>query len=381
MGAAFLPPVAISFDEARGAGRPGMDAFFPGQENITGCAVLIVPPDGSAAGDPKGVGVQMARWLNGRGIAGFVLRYQGRPDGNRALVAAAGRAVAYLHTHAGTLGISPRRIGVLGFSGGAEVAGDLAFNPPVQPGVAGSGDPGRPDFAALIWGSGSSVAIAAHAPPAFLVGSTASGGDGAGVVEFWTQLRAAHVPVDAHFFPRADPASGLAASDPSLGAWPGMFQTWLGFSGFLTDAPRVPIKGMVYLDGRILPHGYVIFTPIDFVGAGPVIGRVINSTAGAPLGEFSLPVEQGPVPGLYRVDVRQNMNRWLSNSFSGDLVNVRGTPTPAQSYFGHHRLLAPSIDDQHAYTKVHPADRDDHVVEIKAGADQNLGLKIEVFSR
>jgi len=28
---------------------------------------------------------------------------------------------------------------------------------------------------------------------------------------------------------------------------------------------------MVTLDGHPLPHGYVIFTPVGFVGAGPII--------------------------------------------------------------------------------------------------------------
>jgi hypothetical protein len=389
MAAAVLPPVLISMDDVPGAkGRADgsvLYAFFPGRGNITGCAVVIVPADGATAGDPAGIGTQMARWLNERGVTGFVLRYQGQLDRRSAAIAQAGQAVSYLRTHAGNLGISPRRIGILGFSAGADLAADLAYNQPVPPGPAakdgGNQDSSRPDFVALAWGSGPAGAVAAGAPPTFLVGSTGATDGRPGVVELWTQLRAAHVPVDAHFFAHADPAAGLAEGDASLGAWPAMFETWLRFSGFMTDAPRVPIKGVVYLDGRVLPHGYVILTPVDFVGAGPVVGRVINSTAGVPLGEFSLPADQGPVPGLYRVDVRQNMNRWLSNSFSGDLVNVRGAATPAQSYFGHHRLLAPSLDDQHAYTKVHPSDRADYTVEIKTGADLNLGLKIEVFSQ
>jgi hypothetical protein len=144
----------------------------------------------------------------------------------------------------------------------------------------------------------------------------------------------------------------------------------------------MPIKGMVYLDGRPLPHGYVIFTPMDFVGAGPIVGRVMNSTANTPIGQFSVSSGQGPIAGRYKVDVRQNMNRWLSNSFSGGLVGGRGaTPTPEQVHFGHHRVLAPSIDDQRSYTKVRPSDSQDYVIEFASGAEANLDLKIEVFSK
>jgi hypothetical protein len=83
---------------------------------------------------------------------------------------------------------------------------------------------------------------------------------------------------------------------------------------------------MAYLDGRILPHGYVVFTPVGFVGAGPVVGRVINSTANVPIGQFTVPATQGPTPGRYRVEVHQNANRWLSNSFTSSAKGayVRG---------------------------------------------------------
>ena len=328
----------------------------------------------------------MAGWLNERGIAGFVLRHRNLPaGGNVAGSTEVNQAVQFLRAHAADFKISPRRIGVLGFATGAELAADAAYNHQSVT-VTGANDPGekissRPDFLALIWGSALPAADATLLPPTFLVGSTRATDGMSGMIDLWTKLRSARVPVDAHFFAQADPTSGMAKNSPSLGLWPGMFYAWVRFSGFLTEAPKVSIKGLASLDGRPLPHGYIIFTPLDFVGTGPVIGRVINSTAGIPIGEFSLPAEQGPLVGRYKVDVRQNMNRWLSNSFSGDLVNARGGATPAQAYFGHHRLLGPSIDDQHSYTKVHPTDRGDYIIEFKPGAEANLDLKIEVFSK
>jgi len=77
------------------------------------------------------------------------------------------------------------------------------------------------------------------------------------------------------------------------------------------------------------------------------------------------------VPGRYKVDVRQNANRWLSNAFSNDLIR-----DPA---FGHSRILSPSIDDQHSFTKAHPGDKDDLVIEIKP--DGNPDLNIAVFNQ
>src|SRR6185295_10726775 len=127
---------------------------------------------------------------------------------------------------------------------------------------------------------------------------------------------------------------------------------------------------MVLLDGRPLPHGYVIFTPLDRVGAGPIVGRVFNSTAGVPIGRYDVLASQGPTVGRYRVEVHQNANRWLSNSFTPGLTN-----DPA---FGHSRILSPSIDDQHVYRKRRPTDSEDYVVNIGVGEDTTIG--IEVFS-
>jgi acetyl esterase/lipase len=197
-------------------------------------------------------------------------------------------------------------------------------------------------------------------------------------VELWSKLRSARASVDAHFF-----ANSEISSSPARSPWPEQFFVWARLNGLLTDQPRVPLKGMVYLDGRTLPHGYVILTPVDFVGAGPIVARVFNSTFNAPIGQFSVPAGQGPIAGRYKVDVRQNMNRWLSNSFSGGLVSSGrggGPITPEQAHFGHHRLLAPSIDDQKSFTKVRPTDRDDYLIEIKPDAGANLDVKIEVFS-
>jgi hypothetical protein len=360
--------------------------FLPSADKNTGGAVLIVPGvpfDGRSADNEA---VQLALWLNEHGIAGFVFRPAAKVDDTPAATAEVNRAVRLLRAQATKFQISPRRIAALGFGRGAELLSDTVYMAAAG-GAAPGANPeenlaGRPDLVALVWGARVPATIPANSPPTFLVGSTRTEDGMSGIVDLWTKLRSARVSVDAHFFAKADATAGIAAGNPSLSAWPESFFVWSRFNGFLTDQPRVPIKGMVYLDGRLLPHGYVIFTPVDFVGAGPIVGRVLNSNANIPLGQFSVPAGQGPIAGRYKVDVRQNMNRWLSNSFSGGLVGGRGaTPTPEQMHFGHHRVLAPSIDDQRSYTKVRPSDSQEYIVEVKPGAEANLDLKIEVFSK
>lgn len=330
------------------------------ERNGNGASVVIVasPEAGPWVG-----------WFHTRGIATQVLRAE-------ATAAEVAGAIRDLRARAAELKLSPTRVALVGFGAGAGVAAEVAY----ASGDAAD-DAGRPNRVALFWPSGALPAPAAGSrpPPTFLVGSTRAE-DGPAAVDCWRQLRAVGADVDAHLLASADRPVLTGAGAAPVGTWPEMFAAWIAFTGLLTDQPRLPVKGTVQVDGQPLPHGYVILTPLDAVGAGPIVARVLNSTAGVPIGQFTIAAAQGPVAGRYRVDVRQNMNRWLSNSFSGDLVGARGGLNPGKVHFGHHRVLAPSIGDQRSFTKVRPGDAADYIVEIKPGADSNLALNLAVFT-
>lgn len=378
-------PVALG-PEGTAAGQPALYPFLP-TTKPTGGAVVIVPGAAFNGRNLDNEGVQLARWLNQRGIAGFVLRARTGGEADAA-TRDVSRAIQTVRARAASFQVSPKRVALLGFAGGAALAARAAYehSADAKPDAADPAEKtsSRPDLLALVWGAHVPATLDAGAPPTFLVGSTHVADKMDATLELWNKLRATRVHVDAHLFAKADAGSGLGGDHPSLSTWPDMFHSWIRFQGLLTDEARVPVKGMVYLDGRTLPHGYVILTPVDFVGVGPVIGRVFNSTANQPLGLFSLPDSQGPIPGRYKVDVRQNMNRWISNSFTGALTGGgrgRGGPTPEQIHFGHHRVLSPSIDDQKSFTKARPSDRQELIIEIKPDPAANLDLKIEVFSK
>jgi hypothetical protein len=156
--------------------------------------------------------------------------------------------------------------------------------------------------------------------------------------------------------------------------------------GFLTSDPRVAVEGIVKVDGEPLPHGYVIFTPLDKNGAPPVTAYVFNT--GQVLGRFAIRQDQGLVPGRYRVEVRQNATRWLSNSRNEVIIKMNqklrsGQVTEADRQewndYARKRDLSPNIEDQRVYRRQRPTDKKDMAVEIKAGAENRL--QIEIFSR
>jgi hypothetical protein len=177
----------------------------------------------------------------------------------------------------------------------------------------------------------------------------------------------------------------MAQGDPVLGTWPDLMFNWLRSGGFLTDQPRVAVKGIVKLDGQPLPRGYVVFTPVDGVGAPPVTAYINNG--GQVLGQYRVAAAQGPAPGKYRVEVRQDATRWLSNArntyFQGMMQKQRNgtlTDQERQEWFAYARgrNLSPSIGAQGVFRTDHPGGKE-LVVEFKPGEEN--AVDIEVFSK
>ncbi|HEX4997534.1 MAG TPA: alpha/beta hydrolase [Terriglobia bacterium] len=338
-----------------GAGSPTILPMLPPPSQRTGAGILVI----SVGSDDD---LDIAAWLNAHGIVALVLRDLPRRRDPALTPEEVNRALQVIRAHSADLGVAPDRIGVMGVGYSADLVADAVSSRPVPVDLSSADRVARvssaPNFIALLFGLRVAGPNASAPAPTFLASSVAANGQ-SGMIDLWTRLRTARTPVDAHFF-----AKGNVTSAP----WKDSFIAWARYRGFLTDRPRVAISGTVNLDGRPIPHGYVVFTPIDSIGAGPIVGRVLNSTAGVPIGQFTVPALQGPTPGRYRVEVHQNANRWLSNSFSSQLIN--------NSAFGHSRILTPSLEDQRVYTKARPADREDYVVDIPEGGLANIRIEI-----
>ena len=206
-----------------------------------------------------------------------------------------------------------------------------------------------------------------------------------GMMELYSSLFRAKVPVEAHFFRNGEHGSGFAVGDPILGEWPKLMHNWLAAGGFLTDKPRQSLSGRVWLDGTPLLRGMVILTPTDQPKAPPVVVYITNTGTGE-LGRFSVPVNQGPIAGKYRVEVRQDATRWTSNSRDPFMISMMtkqrensltDADIKAWGEYLRKRDLSPSIYNQSVFDRQHPNDKQEYIVEIKKGSD----LLIEVFSK
>src|SRR5205085_4371497 len=121
-------------------------------------------------------------------------------------------------------------------------------------------------------------------PPTFMFCTAEDMGHLRGMLELYSNLLRLKVPVESHFFTNGEHGVGFAQGDPVLGEWPNLMFNWMRTSGFLTAQPHIAAEGIVKLNGEPLPHGYVIFTPLDKAGAPPVVAYVFNT--GQVLGQF-----------------------------------------------------------------------------------------------
>lgn len=255
---------------------PTITVLLPPSERATGVAVIICPGGGYSRELYDREGLDVARWLNGIGVAGIVLKYR-LPTGHydsgeeaRPLQDAL-QAVRLVRSRAAEWKIDPAKIGVMGFSAGGHVAATAATL--FDRAAPNAADPAarlssRPDFVALIYplismqpdlapkgpnrllGPNPSetllrrysaeLQVTPQTPPSFLV---LCGDDpflGAEqVLRYCAAARRAGVPAELHFYETGGHGFGVMRIDePGAGGWPHRFEEWLRVRGLIGRANR-----------------------------------------------------------------------------------------------------------------------------------------------
>lgn len=152
---------------------PTLTAYLPAKGKGTGTGVVIAPGGAFVALAIDLEAIDVARWLQQRGIAAFVLKYrtvEKKQDGipqmdmdtaGRYGIADGIQALRVVRQHAKEWGVSPDRVGIIGFSAGGMVASGALLQRDTA---------ARPNFAALIYGApfGVMPRIPARLPPVFM---------------------------------------------------------------------------------------------------------------------------------------------------------------------------------------------------------------------
>ena len=140
-----LPPenVRTTQDIVFGATEADHLAYPADADRATGQAVVICPGGGYAAVCFDHEGIQVARWLNERGITAVVLRYR-MPNGHPDIpVEDALAAIRMVREKARLWHVDPHRVGIMGFSAGGHLASTVSTH--------FENDSQRPDFSILIY--------------------------------------------------------------------------------------------------------------------------------------------------------------------------------------------------------------------------------------
>jgi len=223
---------------------PTLTAYLPERSKVTGTGVIIAPGGAFVALTVDLEGKNIALWLQEKGIAAFVLKYrtmekrvEGIPAGmnmdeaGKYGIADGIQALKVVREHATEWGISPDRVGFMGFSAGAMVtSGSL-----LQKDAAA-----RPNFAAMIYGGpfGVMPAIPAKLPPMFLVWAQDDPVALEPVVKFYDALTSAGHKPEVHIFSTGGHGFGMRKQGTSSDHWIDAFYYWLEAQGLTRRAVR-----------------------------------------------------------------------------------------------------------------------------------------------
>jgi acetyl esterase/lipase len=225
--------------------RPSITPYLPSKQKSTGVAVIVAPGGGHRELWVDHEGHNFAKWLNGRGIAAFVLKYRLAREPNSAYTidehafADIQRAIRLVRSRSAEWGLTPSRVGVLGFSAGGELAALASMR--FDAGNSGAGDPierepSRPNFQALVYpGRSDRIGATKESPPVFLVCGYKDRPDiSRGLAEVYLKFKEVGVPAELHVYATAGHGFGVRDRNKSaVGAWPARFEEWLAELGLL----------------------------------------------------------------------------------------------------------------------------------------------------
>ena len=244
--------------------NPSIEVHTVDKSLNTGTAIILIPGGGHRTLGVSGEGADFVPFLFNYGINAVILRNRLRADGYVAEVDAvhdAQQAVRMVRADAKEWGIDPDRIGVMGFSAGAELAAPAALlyeewdKANADPADPFAGISSRPDFAGIIYPGPTPFArnrtappIPKDVPPAFI--TCASAGDQGHAVwalDYYQAMLLAGVPnVELHLYGNGR-HPGDALPDGSrmtggltdrnaipFGTWQFRFIDWARDLGFLS---------------------------------------------------------------------------------------------------------------------------------------------------
>ena len=248
----------------RNVTQPTLTAFLPEKAKANGTAIIIAPGGGFVHLAMEKEGADLARWLQAKGVAAFVLKYRVMDSGteaeyreraaamNRATAASSTpapapaappapnparqqavefaiadgqQAVRLVRGRAAEWGVAPDRVGLMGFSAG----GMLTM------GVVMKNDAASlPNFAAPIYGGNTNgVAVTKDAPPLFIAAAQDDPVASVSSAQLYLAWKAAGRTAELHLYSQGGHGFGMLKRGLPVDGWVERLGEWLQIQGWL----------------------------------------------------------------------------------------------------------------------------------------------------
>ena len=205
-----------------GIHNPSILVYLPTKEHATGAAMIIAPGGGHRFLSLDTEGINVAKHLNGIGVAAFVLKYrlareEGSPYKVADAVADAQRAIRTVRARAVEWNVNPAKIGIMGFSARGEVAVLASTNfdyakPDLPDAIEKQSS--RPDYQVLIYPGVrvENLTIGKETPPTFMLCADNDKGPSLALSGLYPALKQAGVPVEMHVYNSGGHGFGLRSN-------------------------------------------------------------------------------------------------------------------------------------------------------------------------
>jgi acetyl esterase/lipase/lysophospholipase L1-like esterase len=233
--------------------QPTITAFLPPKDIATGTAVIVAPGGAFHTLSINSEGIDVAKWLNSKGVAAFVLKYRvvhsltddpvkellpkmadfKKLDEENApvvpLAMADGlAAMKYVRSHAKEMDIDPNKIGFMGFSAGGTLTMSVVYN---------ATDENRPNFVAPIYAYAGAIigSIIPTAKTPIFVAVAAD--DQLGLmphsIDIYKKWFDAKQSAELHVYEKGGHGFGMRKQNIPTDTWYERFGDWLKLQGYL----------------------------------------------------------------------------------------------------------------------------------------------------
>ncbi len=245
----------------RNVTQPTLTAFLPDRAKANGTAIIIAPGGGFMHLAIEKEGNDVARWLQTRGVAAFVLKYRlmntgteeeyqkraaalarppqpapatatpaptENPERQKVIaqsIADGRQALKLVRQRAAEWGVAPERIGLMGFSAGGILTMGVVMQHDAD---------SRPNFAAPIYGgSTNGLPVAADAPPLFIAVADDDQMFSASSAKLYLEWKAAKRAAELHIYAKGGHGFGLTNRGWPVDRWIDRLGDWLTSQGLL----------------------------------------------------------------------------------------------------------------------------------------------------